>query len=47
MATSAMAWDAPIGIPDPAFGLDESVMDYVGETYDYVGDGGVETYRKQ
>ena len=32
---ASAAWDPPIGIPAPSFGIDESHMMYVGQTYDF------------
>ncbi|MBN1308726.1 MAG: right-handed parallel beta-helix repeat-containing protein [Chitinispirillaceae bacterium] len=32
-------WNAPIGIPDPGFGINQSIADYHGKKYDYDGDG--------
>lgn len=37
--TSSSAWTPPIGIPAPAFGIDQSHTMYQGQLYDYNGDG--------
>lgn len=44
MITPVMAYDPPIGIPDPGWGIETTNTMFSGETYNFVGDGGVKTY---
>ena len=35
VSVASAAWEPPIGIPAPSFGIDETHMMYVGQTYDF------------